>query len=194
MPKPALSKLITTALLGSSLSLVLTGCQPADESDAQAHSESESSAITHEHDEEAHAEHEEHADKMHAAEDEHADHDHSGHDHAGHEGHEHANNRIVFDCQPEKQLGVFYHEDETPSTAHILIDGIEYDFVQDSNLGEKTYISDFGLQDDHGLVWTVDQQAASLYSVPTAMAKVDTIASLNDLEQFDKLYSCQQQS
>ncbi|WP_019672336.1 hypothetical protein [Psychrobacter lutiphocae] len=191
MSHKQLAKLATTTLF--STGLLLIGCQPAQE---EAQHDTEQAEHEHAHDEHTHDEHahDEHTHDEHAhdehAHDEHA-HDEHAHDHHHHD-HDHDHGRIIFNCEPTAKLGVFYHTDTTPKTAHILIDGIEYDFVQDSNLSEDAYISNLGLEDGKGLVWYVQQQQGDLYAVPTDMAKAGALASVSDLQKNEKLFGCQQ--
>ncbi|UNK04996.1 hypothetical protein MN210_13160 [Psychrobacter raelei] len=178
-----------SGLLLLSACLGLTACQPNEPSNApntdtqEQHEHSEHDDHQTDHAEHGHDEHDE------QAHDEHDEHDHEA---AAHH-HDHADQpRITFKCQPEGDISVYYHNDDEPKTAHLLLDGLEYDLVEDSNLPAQTYISSLGLDDSHGLVWQVQDKQASLFSVPTALAKAKSINDQAHLEQQNKLYNCQQ--
>ena len=159
------SKFASAALIGSVMTVSLLGCQPKTDGEPAA---SEDVTTV-----DSHAEHDEHAhDDM---EHDHAGHDHEsrndmdvheGHDHEGHDHSEHASNSTPFSCEPTATIGVYYHTDATPQTAHLLIDGIEYDLTAASGsdaLTDKTiYTSDIGLDDTHGIIWQVDGDNATL--------------------------------
>lgn len=145
------SKFASAALIGSVMTVSLLGCQPKTDGEPAA---SEDVTTV-----DSHAEHDEHAhDDM--------EHDHEGHDHEGHDHSEHASNSTPFSCEPTATIGVYYHTDATPQTAHLLIDGIEYDLTAASGsdaLTDKTiYTSDIGLDDTHGIIWQVDGDNATL--------------------------------
>ena len=149
------SKFASAALIGSVMTVSLLGCQPKTDGEPAA-SEDVTTVDSHaEHDHEVH-DHESHNDM-----DVHEGHDHEGHDHS-----EHASNSTPFSCEPTATIGVYYHTDATPQTAHLLIDGIEYDLTAASGsdaLTDKTiYTSDIGLDDTHGIIWQVDGDNATL--------------------------------
>ena len=149
------SKFASAALIGSVMTVSLLGCQPKTDGEPAA-SEDVTTVDSHaEHDHEVH-DHESHNDM-----DVHEEHDHEGHDHS-----EHASNSTPFSCEPTATIGVYYHTDATPQTAHLLIDGIEYDLTAASGsdaLTDKTiYTSDIGLDDTHGIIWQVDGDNATL--------------------------------
>ena len=140
------SKFASAALIGSVMTISLLGCQPKTDGEPAA---SEDVTTV-----DSHAEHDEHA------------HDDMEHDHEGHDHSEHASNSTPFSCEPTATIGVYYHTDATPQTAHLLIDGIEYDLTAASGsdaLTDKTiYTSDIGLDDTHGIIWQVDGDNATL--------------------------------
>ena len=140
------SKFASAALIGSVMTVSLLGCQPKTDGEPAA---SEDVTTV-----DSHAEHDEHA------------HDDMEHDHEGHDHSEHASNSTPFSCEPTATIGVYYHTDATPQTAHLLIDGIEYDLTAASGsdaLTDKTiYTSDIGLDDTHGIIWQVDGDNATL--------------------------------
>jgi len=178
-----------SGLLLLSACLGLTACQPNEPSNTSNTDTQEQ----HEHSE--HSEHDDHqTDHAEHGHDEQAHDEHDEHDHeAAAHHHDHADQpRITFKCQPEGDISVYYHNDDEPKTAHLLLDGLEYDLVEDSNLPAQTYISSLGLDDSHGLVWQVQDKQASLFSVPTALAKAKSINDQAHLEQQNKLYDCQQ--
>jgi|TARA_A100001518_G_C1227242_1_gene80204 hypothetical protein len=149
------SKFASAALIGSVMTVSLLGCQPKTDGEPAA-SEDVTTVDSHaEHDHEVH-DHESHNDM-----DVHEGHDYEGHDHS-----EHASNSTPFSCEPTATIGVYYHTDATPQTAHLLIDGIEYDLTATSGsdaLTDKTiYTSDIGLDDTHGIIWQVDGDNATL--------------------------------
>lgn len=200
------TKALSVFLFSSTLGLALLGCQPNN-----AHSDSDHSADAmhdehhdddHAHGEDAHSEHNQehmqdghmndaHDDDEHAhAEHNHAENDHL--DHAAHSGHNHDSHRIIFDCKPTAQIGVSYHDDDKAPTAHLLINGIEYE-LNASNQGNAdtvtTYVSDFGLDDSHGLVWQTSSKNGS--ETATLSASSNPADANSTLET---LYQCQKAS
>ncbi|MUG33010.1 hypothetical protein [Psychrobacter sanguinis] len=178
-----------SGLLLLSVCLGLTACQPNE------HSSASNTDTQEQHEHSEHSEHDDHqTDHAEHGHDEQAHDEHDEHDHeAAAHHHDHADQpRITFKCQPEGDISVYYHNDDEPKTAHLLLDGLEYDLVEDSNLPAQTYISSLGLDDSHGLVWQVQDKQASLFSVPTALAKAKSITDQAHLEQQNKLYDCQQ--
>jgi len=185
------SKFASVALVSSVMTVSLLGCQPKSDSEPVA-SEDVTATDSHvEHDHEGH-DHEAHDDMEH----DHKGHDHEshsdmdvheGHDHAGHDHSEHASNSIPFTCQPDTTIGVSYHNDVTPQTAHLLIDGIEYDLsaASDSNVNtdKATYTSDIGLDETHGIIWQVNGDSATLLN--------KTLDSNVAIEEEDVLFDCQ---
>ncbi|KRU23394.1 hypothetical protein [Psychrobacter piscatorii] len=154
------------------MTVSLLGCQPKTDGEPAA---SEDVTTV-----DSHAEHDEHAhDGM--------EHDHEGHDHEGHDHSEHASNSTPFSCEPTATIGVYYHTDATPQTAHLLIDGIEYDLTAASGsdaLTDKTiYTSDIGLDDTHGIIWQVDGDNATLLN--------KTLNNGVSIEEEDVLFDCQ---
>ena len=165
------SKLASAALIGSIITSSLLGCQPKTDSEP-AGSEDVTTADSHaEHDEHSHEahdhedhDHENHSDMASHDEHSHEGHNHEAHDHAGHSHEAHADNSTPFSCEPTATIGVSYHHDVTPQTAHLLIDGIEYDLtaVSASDADTGTYTSDIGLDNTHGIIWQVNGENATL--------------------------------
>ena len=165
------SKLASAALIGSIITGTLLGCQPKTDSEPTG-SEDVTTADSHaEHDEHSHEahdhedhDHENHSDMASHDEHSHESHNHEAHDHAGHSHEAHADNSTPFSCEPTATIGVSYHHDVTPQTAHLLIDGIEYDLtaVSASNADTGTYTSDIGLDNTHGIIWQVNGENATL--------------------------------
>jgi len=168
------SKLAGITILGSVMAGSLLGCQPNNDTDAVAseeapidnHAEHEQG---HEQGHEMHddKEHEEHSDMEHDHEDHsHESHSHEEHTHAGHDHAAHASNSTPFSCEPTATIGVSYHSDSTPQTAHLLIDDIEYDLTatanSESDVDKNIYTSDIGLDDTHGIIWQVNGDKATL--------------------------------
>ena len=164
------SRFASVALVGSIMTGSLLGCQPNTESDTVV---SEEITPVDDHAEHAHEEHEGH-DAMEQG--------HEGHDHA-----EHASNSTPFSCEPTATIGVSYHDDTTPQTVHLLIDGIEYDLTATSDSDastEKTiYTSDIGLDNTHGIIWQVNGDKATLRN--------KTLGSNVAIEEEEVLFNCQ---
>ena len=162
------SKLAGAALIGSVVTGSLLGCQPSTET-----TKSEDVVQM-----------DEHADHDHET---HEHEDHEGHDHEGHEGHDHANAGTPFSCEPTATIDVSYHNDSTPQTATLLIDGLEYDLTAASDLNESTdkkiYMSDIGLDDTHGIIWQVSGDKATLLN--------KTLGSNVAIEKEEVLFNCQ---
>lgn len=182
---------LVSAIFSASL---LLGCQPANDDNAhpptneeahieddhienhhnhQEHNHDSDEHDMHEHDEHTDDHADEHGHEMDTHHDEHAAHDHSHHDH-NHDAH-----RIQYNCDPKQSIGVAYHTNDTPATAHLLIEGIEYDLaLSDKN----TYRSDYGINENHGLIWQVDEthNKATLLETKT-----------NSSEEPSALYRCQ---
>ena len=172
---------LKTATAIGILTLGLAGCsQPADDTSATDTAAAEQTAETHD-DASAHDEHEMHDE--HAEHDDHAGHDHAEHEaHDSHEGHEHHHDHdhdhadmTTYNCQPEQMIEAHYDDHDGQMSAHLLIDGIEYDLLATS--GESTdpavgdiYDTDIGLMDDAGMRWevTADKMRGTLVSLPTA--------------------------
>ncbi|MGO3737136.1 MAG: hypothetical protein ACTJFV_08465, partial [Moraxellaceae bacterium] len=158
------------------------------EHDHAEHDHAEHDHAEHDHAEHDHAEHD-HAEHDHAEHD-HAEHDHAEHDHAGHDhaGHHHGSSGTPFSCEPDNTtIAVHYHNDSNPQEAHLLIDGLEYDVTATSDSEDsseqKTYVSDIGLDDTHGIIWQVNGDNATLFS--------KTLDSNVAIEDEDILFNCQ---
>ena len=179
------SRFASVALVGSIMTGSLLGCQPNAESDTVV---SEEITPVDDHAEHAHEEHEGHD----AMEQGHEGHNHESHSHeesahAGHDHAEHAGNSTPFSCEPTATIGVSYHDDTTPQTVHLLIDGIEYDLTATSDSDastEKTiYTSDIGLDNTHGIIWQVNGDKATLRN--------KTLGSNVATEEEEVLFNCQ---
>ena len=170
---------ITAISLACLMSLGLVACQPASQdaehnedtsaehpttTDAMPHDESEQEQ-GHDIDTESHVhaehEHEEHDQDEH----QHTDKNHAEDNHAGHD---HDANRIAFHCDKNANLddpiagdelpqtlevGAFYHTDSDPATAHLLIDGLEYDLTQVPSASGAKYSTEAGVLDGFGMSW-----------------------------------------
>ncbi len=153
----------------------LLGCQPNNDTDTAVfeeapvdnHADHEQGHEMHDNDEHGY---EEHSDMEHGHEgpNNHEDHSHESHSHEehAHAGHDHAahtSNSTPFSCEPATTIEAFYHHDATPQTAHLLIDGIEYDLTASAESNDQqTYMSDIGLDDRHGIIWQVSGDEATL--------------------------------
>ncbi|GAA0312452.1 hypothetical protein [Psychrobacter aestuarii] len=169
----ALTSLKTATAIGI-LTLGLVGCsQPSDEASAAPDAAAQTdTADTHADEHGAHEGEAEHG--AHEAHGEHEGHDEHG-AHEGHEGHDHGHADMTnYACQPEQRIGAHYDEHDGKMSAHLLIDGVEYDLLATS--GENTdpaiggiYDTDIGLSDDAGMRWevTADKSQATLVSLPT---------------------------
>ncbi|MDN5567054.1 MAG: hypothetical protein L0G25_09620 [Psychrobacter sp.] len=181
---------IRLTLISSAVMAALLGCQPATTEDSSSTNATEDVAADSASAHDMHDEHDEHADHDMAGD--HEGHDHSEHDdHEGndHSGHNHASKSEPFACEPEATIGVFYHNDDTPQTAHLLIDGLEYDLEATSdskNDGTQVYSSDIGLDDTHGIIWqpSGDSAILSRKTLDSDVAPADE----------DVLYNCQKAS
>ena len=176
------SRFASVALVGSIMTGSLLGCQPNTESDTVV---SEEITPIDDHAEHAHEEHD-------AMEQDHEGHNHESHSHeesshASHDHAEHASNSTPFSCEPTATIGVSYHDDTTPQTVHLLIDGIEYDLTATSdsvvNTGETIYTSDIGLDNTHGIIWQVNSDKATLRN--------KTLGSNVAIEEEEVLFNCQ---
>ena len=174
----------------------LLGCQPNNDTDAAVsekapvdnHAEHEQGHEMHDN-----KEHEDHSDMEHNHEGpnheghDHESHSHEEHAHAGHDHAAHASNNTPFSCEPTATIGVSYHSDSTPQTAHLLIDGIEYDLTATANsetdADKGIYTSDIGLDDTHGIIWQVNGDKATLLN--------KTLDSDVAIDKEDVLFNCQ---
>jgi hypothetical protein len=190
------SKLASITILGSVMAGSLLGCQPNNDSEAVVSEEAPvDNNAEHEQGHEMHEDHghEEHSDMEHGHEGpnheghDHKSHSHEEHAHAGHDHAAHANNSTPFSCEPTATIGVSYHSDSTPQTAHLLIDGIEYDLTATANsetdADKGIYTSDIGLDDTHGIIWQVNGDKATLLN--------KTLDSDVAIDKEDVLFNCQ---
>ena len=168
------SKLAGAALIGSVVTGSLLGCQPSTDTEVVTAVEDHEG---HEHDEHEEHEHEEHEGHDHE--------EHEGHDHDEHEGHDHASAGTPFSCEPTATIYVSYHNDSTPQTATLLIDGLEYDLTAaaDSDADKAIYTSDIGLDDTHGIIWQVSGDKATLLN--------KTLDSNVAIDEEEVLFNCQ---
>lgn len=140
----------TTALLCLSFLIVSAGCQQqADEpkpSSAAVAPDSTAEASLDEHTHDAHADHDEHS--------------HEG----NHEGHNHdATDMTTYACQPEQTIKAHYDPEnnaQSATSAHLLIEGIEYDLtaitLPQTDRAGAAYETDIGITNDAGMRWQVD--------------------------------------
>ena len=195
------SRLAGITILGSVMAGSLLGCQPNNDTDAVVSEEAPvDNHVEHEQDHEMHDDkeyeehdHEEHSDMEHDHEGpddeghDHESHSHEEHAHAGHDHAAHASNSTPFSCEPTATIGVSYHSDSTPQTAHLLIDGIEYDLTATANsetdADKGIYTSDIGLDDTHGIIWRVNGDKATLLK--------KTLDSDVAIDKEDVLFNCQ---
>lgn len=163
------SRLAGITILGSVMAGSLLGCQPNNDTDTAVskeapvdnHADHEQGHEIRDNKEHEKHGHEEHSDMEHG----HEDHSHEEHAHAGHDHAAHTSNSTTFSCEPTATIGVSYHSDSTPQTAHLLIDGIEYDLAASAESNDQqTYMSDIGLDDRHGIIWQVSGDEAILLS------------------------------
>ena len=200
------SKLAGITILGSVMAGSLLGCQSNNDTDAAVseeapidnHAEHEQGHEMHGHEENNHEEHEDHGHEEHSdmehdhegpnhEDHSHESHSHEEHAHAGHNHAAHASSSIPFFCEPTATIGVSYHSDSTPQTAHLLIDGIEYDLTATANsetdADKGIYTTDIGLDDTHGIIWQVNGDKATLLN-----KTLDSDVAINEE---DVLFNCQ---
>lgn len=190
------SKLAGITILGTMMAGSLLGCQPNNDTDAAVseeapidnHAEHEQGHEMHDDKEHEDHGHEEHSDMEHGPEDQsHESHSHEEHAHAGHDHAAHASSSTPFSCEPTATIGVSYHSDSTPQTAHLLIDGIEYDLTATANsevdADRSIYTSDIGLDNTHGIIWQVNGDKATLLN--------KTLDSDVAIDKEDILFNCQ---
>lgn len=169
------ARLAGITILGSVMAGSLLGCQPNNDTDTAVskeapvdnHADHEQGHEIHDNKEHEKHGHEEHNDIEHGHEEpnNHEGHSHEEHAHAGHDHAAHTSNSTTFSCEPTATIGVSYHSDSTPQTAHLLIDGIEYDLAASAESNDQqTYMSDIGLDDRHGIIWQVSDDEAILLS------------------------------
>ncbi len=187
------SKLAGITILGSVMAGSLLGCQPNNDTDAVVtegapvdnHAEHKQGDEMHDDKEHSDMEHD-HEGPNHEGHD-HESHSHEEHAHAGHDHAAHASNSTPFSCEPTATIGVSYHDDSTPQTAHLLIDGVEYDLTATANsetdADKSIYTSDIGLDDTHGIIWQVNGDKATLLN--------KTLDSDVAIDKEDVLFNCQ---
>lgn len=141
-----------TALLCVAFLLAGTGCE--QQADIPQPSNNEAAAT----DATAEIAHDEHTQDAHA--------DHDAHEHGddhGHEGHNHtAADMTTYTCQTEQTIEAHYDtasNAQAASSAHLLIDGIEYDLTAmtppTGSNGFTAYETDIGINNDAGMKWQV---------------------------------------
>lgn len=173
---------IRLTLISSAILAALLGCQPATTEDSSSTNATEDVAVDSASEHDMHDEHG----------DEHADHDMTDENAESdpHAGHDHASKSEPFVCEPEATIGVFYHNDGLPQTAHLLIDGIEYDLEAPANGTDSSiaplYTSDIGLDDTYGIIWQPSGDSAIL-----SRKTLDSDIAPADEEV---LYTCQKAS
>lgn len=158
-----------TALLCFAFLMAGVGCQQQAETpqeDSQASAAESTTDMAHE--EHAHDDHE-HSQDEHDHEGHehgHEGHDHEGHEH-GHEGHNHDEaDMTTYTCQPEQVIKAHYDPEDSaqPATsAHLLIDGVEYDLtammLPQNNNTSAAYETDIGITNDAGMRWKLNADA-----------------------------------
>lgn len=173
---------IRLTLISSAILAALLGCQPTTTEDNSSTNATEDVAVDSASEHDMHDEHG----------DEHADHDMTDENAESdpHAGHDHASKSEPFVCEPEATIGVFYHNDGLPQTAHLLIDGIEYDLEAPANGTDSSiaplYTSDIGLDDTYGIIWQPSGDSAIL-----SRKTLDSDIAPADEEV---LYTCQKAS
>ena len=170
-----LFRFLQVTLIGSAFMGTLVGCQPNTSNMIDDTKSVSDKTVSHKDDPVMHDEHEHHETVQ--AHEQHSE-DHSGHDHGS--------KSTPFNCEPTATIGVFYHSDSTPQTAHLLIDGIEYDLNaltdRHANTSNQTYISDIGLDENHGLIWQINDNDAILMN--------KTLNSTIAIEKEKVLFNC----
>lgn len=164
------SKLASATLIGSVMTGSLLGCQPNKETPEPENVVQIDEHETHEHEEHEGEEHEGHNHEEHEGYDE-------------HEGHDHASAGTPFSCEPTATIDVSYHNDSTPQTATLLIDGLEYDLTAAADTDKAIYTSDIGLDNTHGIIWQVNGDKATLLN--------KTLDSNMAIEKEEILFNCQ---
>lgn len=159
-----------TALLCFAFLLAGAGCEQKVETPQTTDDVATTDAA---HDEHAHDDHEDgHEGHSHDNGHEHGhDHSHDEHEHDehGHGGHHHDHDHAdmtTYTCQPEQTIEAHYDPEDSaqPATsAHLLIDGIEYDLTamtlsQNNNAG-AAYETDIGIANDAGMRWKLNADA-----------------------------------
>jgi hypothetical protein len=150
----------TTALLCLSFLMASAGCQQqADEpkpSSAAVAPDSTAEASLDEHTHDAHADHEEHSHGEHSHEGNHEGHNHEGHNHD-------ATDMTTYACQPEQTIKAHYdrvNNAQSATSAHLLIEGIEYDLtamtLPQTDRAGAAYETDIGITNDAGMRWQVN--------------------------------------
>ncbi len=142
-----------TALLCVAFLLAGAGCQQQADTPQPSNNEAAATDATAEMAHDEHADHEAH---------EHDEHGHEGDDH-GHEGHNHAAaDMTTYTCQPEQTIEAHYdtaNGAQAVSSAHLLIDGVEYDLTAmtppTGSNGFTAYETDIGINNDAGMKWQV---------------------------------------
>lgn len=142
-----------TALLCVAFLLAGAGCEQQADTPQPSNNEAAATDAT------AEIAHDEHTQDAHA---DHDEHEHEGDDH-GHEGHNHtAADMTTYTCQPEQTIEAHYDtasNAQAASSAHLLIDGIEYDLTAmtppTGSNGFTAYETDIGINNDAGMKWQV---------------------------------------
>lgn len=184
-----------TALLCFAFLLAGAGCEQKAETPQTTNDVATVDATTDEaHD--AHADHEGH------------DHDHDGHSHDdhedghddhGHDGHHHDHDHadmITYSCQPEQTIEAHYDPEgssaQSATSAHLLIDGIEYDLtamtLTTNNTAGAAFETDIGITDDAGMRWQVNADATKAFLSNKTLdgsITVDNEAVLFDCQKTD---------
>jgi hypothetical protein len=77
---------------------------------------------------------------------------------------------ITYECQPQQVIQAHYDSainTQSPSSAHLLIDGVEYDLSAKSipksgTANSALYETDIGITNDAGMTWQVAANKATL--------------------------------
>lgn len=165
------------------LAFTLGACQknehPHHEHSATDAEYSEQQAMSHL-DDHSHIEHGDEHGTHHDESHDHHEHDHHEHHDHGHH-HDHSTmNMTQYSCVPDMTIYAHYDQslgDDKASSAHLLIEDIEYDFdlVQAKTATDETvtYESEFGIN-DNGMRWIVTGDSAQLVNlVSTAQAPAE---------------------
>ncbi|MGP9687690.1 hypothetical protein ACT3TH_00835 [Psychrobacter sp. AOP22-C1-C5] len=154
-----------TALLCFAFLLAGAGCEQKADTTQQDTDVATTEATTDTaHDEQGHANHDDHEHGHEGHSHEESSHE-QGHDHS-HEGHSHNDaDMTTYNCQPEQVIKAHYdpaNDPQSATSAHLLIDGVEYDLTamtaSTTNAG-TTYETDIGITDESGMRWKLNTDA-----------------------------------
>ena len=156
-----------TALLCFAFLLAGAGCEQKTDASQPTNEVATTDEAHTDHDGQSHDDHEHGHDHSHDGDDEHS-HEEDSHEH-GHDGHHHDHDHTdmtTYSCQPEQTIEAHYDpEGSTQSTtsAHLLIDGVEYDLTamtpSTNNTAGMAFETDIGITDDAGMRWQLNADA-----------------------------------